>query len=76
VLAGCQVGVLACFAKLLDIQEGNCWSYVANSGTNGNLRAILPARENLPDGVQSSHPCTGLLCCNVHARELLCCAGL
>eukprot|EP00998_Keelungia_sp_KM082_P006293 NODE_254_length_2201_cov_129.512054_g248_i0.p1 GENE.NODE_254_length_2201_cov_129.512054_g248_i0~~NODE_254_length_2201_cov_129.512054_g248_i0.p1 ORF type:complete len:472 (+),score=120.37 NODE_254_length_2201_cov_129.512054_g248_i0:61-1476(+) len=46
-----ELAVLAFFAKLWKIKEGDYWGYVTCSGTEGNLHSILTARENLPDGV-------------------------
>ena len=37
------------FSKLWKIDD--YWGYVTNSGTEGNLQAILVARENFPDGI-------------------------
>ena len=44
-----ELEILEFFAKLWKIDE--YWGYVTNSGTEGNLQAMLVARENLPDGI-------------------------
>ena len=44
-----ELEILEFFSKLWKIEE--YWGYVTNSGTEGNLQAMLVARENLPDGI-------------------------
>ena len=44
-----ELEILEFFAKLWKIKS--YWGYVTNSGTEGNLQAILVGRENFPDGI-------------------------
>ena len=44
-----ELEILEFFSKLWKINS--YWGYVTNSGTEGNLQAILVARENFPDGI-------------------------
>lgn len=44
-----ELEILDFFSKLWKIYD--YWGYVTNSGTEGNLQAILVARENFPDGI-------------------------
>ncbi len=44
-----EIKVLNFFAELWKIE--NFWGYVTNSGTEGNLQALIVARENFPDGI-------------------------
>ena len=44
-----ELEILDFFSKLWKIDD--YWGYVTNSGTEGNLQAILVARENFPDGI-------------------------
>jgi len=44
-----ELEILEFFAKLWKIK--NYWGYVTNSGTEGNLQAILVGRENFPNGI-------------------------
>ncbi|RHN61670.1 putative histidine decarboxylase [Medicago truncatula] len=54
-----EVSVLDWFAKLWEIEKDQYWGYVTTGGTEGNLHAILVAREQFPDGIlytsQDSH---------------------
>jgi len=43
-----EVEVLEWFARLWRIKSGDYWGYVTNCGTEGNLHAILTARECFP----------------------------
>ena len=44
-----ELEILKFFSKLWKIDD--YWGYVTNSGTEGNLQAMLVARENFPDGI-------------------------
>jgi len=44
-----ELEILDFFSKLWKIDD--YWGYVTNSGTEGNLQAILVGRENFPDGI-------------------------
>ena len=44
-----ELEILEFFAKVWKIKS--YWGYVTNSGTEGNLQAILVGRENFPDGI-------------------------
>lgn len=44
-----ELEILEFFSKLWKIDD--YWGYVTNSGTEGNLQAMLVARENFPDGI-------------------------
>ncbi|KAJ9470183.1 Serine decarboxylase 1 [Diplonema papillatum] len=46
-----ELDVLAFFAEMWQIPEGDYWGYVTSCGTEGNLHSILCAREMQPDGV-------------------------
>ncbi len=43
--------VLAWFAELTHIPEGDYWGYVTNGGTEGNIYGLFLAREILPEGI-------------------------
>jgi len=44
-----ELEILEFFSDLWKLKT--YWGYVTNSGTEGNLQALLVARENLPDGI-------------------------
>ena len=44
-----ELEILEFFSQLWKIDD--YWGYVTNSGTEGNLQAMLVARENFPDGI-------------------------
>eukprot|EP01060_Flectonema_neradi_P026435 TRINITY_DN353_c0_g2_i2.p2 TRINITY_DN353_c0_g2~~TRINITY_DN353_c0_g2_i2.p2 ORF type:complete len:530 (+),score=133.78 TRINITY_DN353_c0_g2_i2:55-1590(+) len=46
-----ELDVLAFFAKMWKIDEGDYWGYVTSCGTEGNLHSILAAREMLPTAI-------------------------
>lgn len=46
-----EVAVIDFFAKLWNIDKGDYWGYVTTCGTEGNLHAMLLARECHPEGV-------------------------
>jgi histidine decarboxylase len=46
-----EIGVLQWFARLWEISDEDCWGYITNCGTEGNLHGILVGREVLPDGI-------------------------
>lgn len=46
-----ELAVLAFFARLWKIDDGDYWGYVTTCGTEGNLHGILTGREVLPDAV-------------------------
>ena len=46
-----EIGVLQWFARLWEISDEDCWGYITNCGTEGNLHGLLVGREVLPDGI-------------------------
>ena len=46
-----ELDVLAFFADMWKIAEGDYWGYVTSCGTEGNLHSIICARENLPTAI-------------------------
>jgi len=46
-----ECAVIDFFARLWKADKGSYWGYVTTSGTEGNLHAILVARECHPDGI-------------------------
>lgn len=46
-----EIGVLQWFARLWEISDEDCWGYVTNCGTEGNLHGLLVGREVLPDAI-------------------------
>jgi len=46
-----EVAVIDFFAKMWKIEQNEYWGYVTTCGTEGNLHAMLLARECHPDGV-------------------------
>lgn len=46
-----QVSVIDFFARLWKIEKPDYWGYVTTCGTEGNLHAMLLARECHPDGI-------------------------
>ena len=44
-----ELEILKFFSELWNID--NYWGYITNSGTEGNLQAMLVAREKFPDGI-------------------------
>jgi len=46
-----EVAVIDFFAKLWNIDKPDYWGYVTTCGTEGNLHAMLLARECHPDGI-------------------------
>nr|GEZ21909.1 serine decarboxylase-like [Tanacetum cinerariifolium] len=46
-----EVGVLDWFARLWELEKNECWGYITNGGTEGNLHGILVKREAFPDGI-------------------------
>ena len=43
--------VIATFARLTGIGGADCWGYVTNGGTEGNMYGLYLARELYPDGI-------------------------
>jgi histidine decarboxylase len=39
------------FRRLLNLEESDCWGYVTNGGTEGNICGLYQGREIYPDGV-------------------------
>jgi histidine decarboxylase len=46
-----EVAVIDFFADLWKIEKPDYWGYVTTCGTEGNLHAMLLARECHPDGI-------------------------
>ena len=46
-----ELKVLNYFADLWKIPDSDFWGYVTNSGTEGNLQAMMVARENFPEAI-------------------------
>uniref|UniRef100_A0A0D9XHJ6 Serine decarboxylase n=1 Tax=Leersia perrieri TaxID=77586 RepID=A0A0D9XHJ6_9ORYZ len=46
-----EVAVLDWFARLWDLPKDQCWGYVTNGGTEGNMHGLLVGRELFPEGI-------------------------
>ncbi|HRB80526.1 MAG TPA: hypothetical protein PKY86_09970, partial [Niabella sp.] len=46
-----ELEVLSFFAELFKAPANNCWGYVTNGGSEGNLYALYLARELYPNGM-------------------------